>query len=135
MGEEQEQGSDEEIIVLQDENSIELQYSEDLNHDELLEAKAYSLLFALGGYTYTNLMEEGVPETANVVEEGKEVANDDGDDGDDYARSCSEVDEEALIRQKSPYEQKFIRAHRSLFSETHNPNRYLHYPPMRIKLK
>ena len=45
------------------------------------------------------------------------------------------VDEEALIKQKSPYEQKFIREHRELFSKTLNPSRYLRCPPMKIKLK
>ena len=80
-------------------------------------------------------MEEGFPEAVNTVEEGEEVANDDDDDGDDNAGSSSEIDEEALIRQKSPYEEKFIRAHRTLFSETLNPGRFLRCPPMSIKLK
>ena len=70
-----------------------------MSHDKLLEAEAFSLLFTLGGYTYTNLMEEGFPEGVNRVEEDNEVANDDDDDGDN-ARSSSEVDEESLIRQR-----------------------------------
>ena len=45
------------------------------------------------------------------------------------------MDEETLIKQKTPYEQKFIREHRALFSETLNPSRYLKCPPMKIKLK
>ena len=40
-----------------------------------------------------------------------------------------------MIRHKSPYEQKFIRDHRSLFSETLKPSRFLCCPPMKIKLK
>ena len=55
---------------------------------------------------------------------------------DEGADSTSpKVDEEALIRQKSPYVQKFIRDHKSLFSETLKPSRFLHCPPMKIKLK
>ena len=71
----------------------------------------------------------------NNVEEGKEEANDDDADRDDDVRSSPEVDEESLINQKSAYEQEFIRAHRSLFSETLNPGRYLCCPPMHIKLR
>ena len=40
-----------------------------------------------------------------------------------------------MINQKSPYEQKFIREHRELFSESLNLSRYLKCPPMKIKLK
>ena len=46
-----------------------------------------------------------------------------------------DIFEESLIKQKAPNEQKFIREHRGLFSETLNPSRYLKYPPMKIKLK
>ena len=76
------------------------------------------MLFALGSYTYSNTIEEGTQETTSTVNEGEEVAVDDWVDGDDGAEFSSKVDEESLIRQKSPYEQKFIRAHRSLFNET-----------------
>ena len=55
-GEEHEQALDSEITVKQDENSIELQYEGELSPDQLLAAEAYSVLFSLGGYTYTNLV-------------------------------------------------------------------------------
>ena len=84
-GEEHEQESDSEITVKQDENSIELQYEEELSPDQLLAAEAYSVLFSLGGYTYTNLVEEGVMEAVSTVEEGNEEANYDDVDGDDNA--------------------------------------------------
>ena len=74
-------------------------------------------------------------EAVSAVEEGKEEANYDDVDGDDNAGSNSKVDEEELIKTKSPYEQQFIRAYRSLFSETLNPKRYMHCPPMKIRLK
>ena len=91
----------------------------------MLEAEAYSMLFALGGYTYSNLQEEYFTfEVGNNMAEGREEANDDDADGDNDVRSSPEVDEESLIYQKSAYEQKFLRAHRSLFSETLNPRRF-----------
>ena len=65
----------------------------------------------------------------SVVEESNEDANYDDVDGDDNAGSKSKVDEEELIKTKSPYEQQFIRAHRSSFSETLNPKRFMHCPP------
>merc|ERR1712041_36552 len=43
--------------------------------------------------------------------------------------------EEELISKKSPYEQRFIKEFRQLFSETLNPSRYLKCPPMKIKLR
>ena len=65
----------------------------------------------------------------SVVEEGKEEANYDDVDGDDNAGSNSKVDEEELIKTKTPYEQKFIREFRSLFSETLNPKRFMKCVP------
>ena len=85
-----------------------MEYNEDLTSDQLMEAEAYAVLFALGGYTYSNIVEEGLPEAAIAVEEGEEVAHDYLVDGDDDAESSSKVDEESLIRQMSLYEQKFI---------------------------
>ena len=96
----------------------------------MIAAEAYSLLYSLGGYTYSNIVEEGVIEAVSTVEEGKEEADDDDFDGDDNARSNSKVDEEELIKTKTPYEQKFIREHRSLLSETLNPKRFMKCPPM-----
>ena len=66
---------------------------------------------------------------------GKKEADDDDGDEDDVDDTGLCVDEEALIREKSPYEQPFIRDHRLLFSETLSPDRYLRCPPMRMKLK
>ena len=74
-------------------------------------------------------------EAVSTVEEDKEEAHDDNFDGDDNARSSSEVDEEELIKTKTPYEQKFIREFRSLFSKTLNPERFMKCPPMQICLK
>ena len=106
---------DEDIVMNQKEDSIELEYSSGLTEEQLVELEAYSMLFALGGYTYNNTVqeEETTNEVGNRVESGgKEEANDDADGDDDS--SSPEVDEESLINQKSAYEQKFIRAYRSV---------------------
>ena len=53
----------------------------------MIATEAYSLLYSLGGYTYNNLVEEGVMEAVRAVEEGEEEANDDDFDGDDNTGS------------------------------------------------
>ena len=112
-----------------------MEYREDMSSQQVTEAEAYAALFALGGYTQNNMVEEGSEEYCNPANKGEEDAYDDLDGEDQGAESSPRVDEEALIRQKSPYEQKFIRDHRSLFSETLKPSRFLRCPPMKIKLK
>ena len=62
-------------------------------------------------------------------------ADQEEEDNDGIDKMDKDVDEESLIKQKTHYEQKFIREHRGLFSETLNPSRYLKCPPMKIKLK
>ena len=122
--------TDVEVKVKQDETSVEIEYTDDLDEEQMIAAEAYSLLYSLSGYTYNNLVEEGVMEAVSTVEEGKEEADDDDFDGDDNAGSSSKVDEEELIKTKTQYEQKFIREFRSLFSETLNPDRFMKCPPM-----
>ena len=122
--------TDNKVKVKQDENSVEIEYTDNLDEEQMIAAEAYSLLYSLGGYTYNNLVEEGLMEAVSTVEEGKEEADDDNFDGDDNAGSGSEVNEEELIKTKTPYEQKFIREFRSLFRETLNPERFMKCPPM-----
>ena len=45
------------------------------------------------------------------------------------------VDEEALIEEKTEFEMTFILNHRSLFSESVSPYRFIKAPPMEISLK
>ena len=123
------------VVITKSGENFLLSCSDLKNLKQMIAAEAYSLLYSLGGYTYSNLVEEGVMEAVSTVEEGKEEADDDDFDGDDNAGSNSKVDEEELIKTKTPYEQKFIREFRSLFSETLNPKRFMKNPPMWIHLK
>ena len=107
--------TDNEVKVKQDENSVEIEYTDDLDEEQMIVAEAYSLLYSLGGYTYDNLVKEGIMEAVSTVEEGKEEADDDDFDGDDNAVSSSEVNEEELIKTKTPYEQKFFLGNSGLF--------------------
>ena len=47
-----EQDSDDDIIVNQKEDSVEIEFQDDISEEQLLEAEAISMLFALGVYTY-----------------------------------------------------------------------------------
>ena len=85
----------------------------------------YAALYALGGYTYNNLAHEAPEEICNVAESGDKEDGSELDDRFDEVDTDHKVDEEELISRKSPYEQKFIREFRKLFSETLNPSRYL----------
>ena len=109
-------------------------------HQDMLSGQAYSLLNLMGGYVFSNLQGPTIAseETASNVSraglEGKEnIVNDEEDDDNDVDCTSPVVDEKALIKQKIPFEQKFIREHRNLFSETLNPNRYMSCPPMQKK--
>ena len=42
---------DNEVKVKQDENSVEIEYTDDLDEEQMIAAEAYSLLYSLGGYT------------------------------------------------------------------------------------
>ena len=46
-----------------------------------------------------------------------------------------DVDEEALIEEKTEYEKKFILKFRSIFSESLKPERFIKAPPMQINLR
>ena len=80
-------------------------------------------------------MHEAPEEICNTVGGDDEDEESESDDGFDEAGTDLKVDEDDLISKKSPYEQKFIREIRQLFSETLNPSRYLRCPPLRIKLR
>ena len=44
------------IKVKQDKTSIEIEYTDTLDEEQMIAAEAYSLLYSLGGYTYRNLV-------------------------------------------------------------------------------
>merc|ERR1711873_167477 len=46
-----------------------------------------------------------------------------------------QIDEEALIEEKTEYEKKFILKFRSIFSESFKPERFIKVPPMDINLR
>ena len=57
------------------------------------------------------------------------------DDDPDCVDVGPDVDENAVIEQKTSFEKKYILKHRSLFSKTLSPNRYLRALAMSINKK
>ena len=51
-------GESDDITVNQGESAITIEYPEDLSDTQVTEAEAYAALYALGGYTYNNLVHE-----------------------------------------------------------------------------
>ena len=49
---------EDDITVNQGESAITIEYPEDLSDTQVTEVEAYAALFAIGGYTYDNLMQE-----------------------------------------------------------------------------
>ena len=119
----------------QGKSAVTLELLDDISDEQIHEAEAYAALYALGGYTYNNVIHEVPDEQCNAAKDDELETDTYGEDEEGIDEMDSDVDEETLIQQKSPYEQKFIREHRQLFSESLNPSRYLKCPPMKIKLK
>ena len=69
--------NEEDIRVNQDETSVCMEYPEDMSPEQVTEAEACAILFALDGYTYNNIVEEGSEEYCNSSNKGDEDANDD----------------------------------------------------------
>ena len=91
--------NEEDIRVNQDESSVCIEYPEDMSNEQVTKAEAHATLFALDGYTYNNVVEEGSEEYCNSTNEGEENTDDDLVGEDEGAESSPKVDEEALVRQ------------------------------------
>ena len=77
--------------------------------------------------------EEGLAALVNTSPQGK--PDDDGYDDPYSVNVGPDIDEDELIAQKTEFERKFILKHRSLFSESLSPDRYIRAPLMKISIK
>ena len=104
---------------------VTLEIPDETPDNQTTEAEAYAALYAVGGYTYNNVIHETEDEQCNTAKSDEQDGDQEVEDMDGIDETDRDIDEEALIKQKSSYEQKFIREHRKLFSETLDPSRYL----------
>ena len=135
MGDDETHNKEDDVTVNQGESAVTIEYPKDLSEMQVTEIEVYAALFAIGGYTYDNLVQEPNDEVCNSVKKDNEETDSEPDEEDNGIDTDKKVNEEELISKKSPYQQRFIREFRQLFSETLNPSRYLRCPPMKIKLK
>ena len=112
----------------QGKSAVTLKLPDDISNKQMHEAEAYAALYALGGYTYNDVIHEVPDEQCNAAKDDELETDTYREDEEGINETDSDVDEETLIQQKSPYEQKFIREHRQLFSESLNPLRYQKCP-------
>ena len=73
---------------------------------------------------------DGLAAVVTMSSQGK--PDDDGVDDLDSVNIGPDIDKNELIEQKTEFEKKFILKHRSLFSESLSPDRYIQAPPMTI---
>ena len=52
--------------------SVTLEYPEDLSDHQVTQVEAYAALYALGGYTYNNVVQEASDEQCNSANEGED---------------------------------------------------------------
>ena len=113
---------------------LEVRYPEgaELSATDCDEANAVAVMHRLGHYRTQKLF-PGVDYSHMVMSalSGKSHGGDDNsqcsmfDDG-------PEINDEALIEEKTEFEKTFILKHRLIFSESLSPNRFIKAPPWRL---
>ena len=104
--------------------------------DEDSQAEAYcdAMMHYLGSHFTTKWFgAEGLAAMVSTSSQGK--SDDEVVDDLDSVDVGPDIDENELIKQKTEFEKKIIFKHRSLFSETLSPSRYIRAPPMTISIK
>ena len=86
----------------QGESSVTLELPDEMSDEQIQEAEAYAALYALGGYTYNNVVHETHNEQYNAAKSDESGTDTDGEDEEGIDEADKDVDEETLIKQKSP---------------------------------
>ena len=85
-----EEDNDTDILVSQGESMITLEIPEETPENQLIETEAYAALFAIGGYTYDNIINETDEEQCNSA---KDQDEEDLDRDEEDADGVNEKDE------------------------------------------
>ena len=89
-------------MVYQCESSITMEYPGNLSDDQIIEVEAYAALYALGGYTYSNVVHEASDEQCNSANNEEEDTDNESEGEEGSTETDPKTDEEELINQKSP---------------------------------
>ena len=103
MGDDETATEEDDVTINQGESAITIEYPKDLSDVQVTEVEAYAALFAIGGYTYDNLVQEPPDEVCNSAEKDDKETDSEHDEEDDGIDADTKVDEEELIGKKSPY--------------------------------
>ena len=117
---------------------VEVQFpSGNLSSVEVEEINAITIMNRIGRHAAQNLfpgVDTGLlSERVCAAISGKSAGG--VDDNCSMFDDSPDVDEEALIEEKTEYEKKFILKFRSIFSESLKPERFIKAPPMEINLR
>ena len=93
----------EEILVSQGKSTVTLELLDDISEEQIHEAEGYAALYALGGYTYDNIIHEVPDKQCKAAKDDESETDTDGEDKKGIDKMERDVDEETLIQQKSPY--------------------------------
>ena len=69
-----------------------------MSDEQIHEAEAYAALYALGGYTYDNVVHEEHNEQCNAAKNDESETDTDGEDEEGIHKIDKDVDEETLIK-------------------------------------
>ena len=86
------------ILVSQGESVVTLEIPDEIPDDQTTEAEAYAALYAVGGYTYNNIVHEAEDEQCNTAKSDKPETDKDQEDMDGIDKTDRSIDEEALIK-------------------------------------
>ena len=117
---------------------VEVQFpSGNMSSTEVEEINSIAVLNRIGRHARNNLIPglnaDLLSERVCAALSGKSVGGD--DDNSCMFDDSPDVDEDALIEGKTEYEKTFILKHRSIFSESIKPDKFIRAPPMEISLK
>ena len=89
------------ILVNQCESAVMMEYSGTLSEEQIMEAEAYAALFALGGYTYNNVVQEAPDEQCNSANNEEVDTDNDLEDKEGIEETDPKVDQpEEPVRTK-----------------------------------
>ena len=86
-----------EILVSQYKSAVTMELLEELSNEQIIEAEAYDALYALGGYTYNNVVHEAPDEQCNSANDGEAEMDNNLEDKEGIDETDQDVNKEALI--------------------------------------
>ena len=81
----------------QGKSAVTLELLDDISDEQIHEAEAYAALYALGGYTYDNVIHEVPDKQCKAAKDDESVTDTDGEDKEGIDEMDKDMDKETLI--------------------------------------